>query len=145
METHIVWCIKILFRLFIYLSSFVEFSKLFRQDMPCKAENWHAVSHDQYFSTYHYLDICPWIFNIEVLLFWLSQTWPVSLRIRNRCFLVAMIVRRPTMEVATKRFLHQQLKIPGSYYHVTHGSVSIQLFLVVWIFPRSLDVLCYDR
>ena len=25
------------------------------------------------------------------------------------------------------------------------GGVSIQLFLVVWIFPRSLDVLCYDR
>ena len=34
---------------------------------------------------------------------------------RNKCFLVALshlIVRRPNLEVATKRFLHQQLKIP---------------------------------
>ena len=33
-----------------------------------------------------------------------------------RCFLVALchlIVRRPNSEVATKRLLHQQLKIPG--------------------------------
>ena len=26
-----------------------------------------------------------------------------------------------------------------------HGSVSLQLFLVVWIFPRSSGVICYDR
>ena len=26
-----------------------------------------------------------------------------------------------------------------------HGSVSLQLFPVVWIFLRSLDVICYDR
>ena len=26
-----------------------------------------------------------------------------------------------------------------------HGSVSLQLFLMVWIFPRSLVVICYDR
>ena len=35
---------------------------------------------------------------------------------RNRCFLVALcclIVRRPNLEVATKRLLHQQVKIPG--------------------------------
>ena len=34
----------------------------------------------------------------------------------NRCFLVALcrlIVRRPNLEVATKRLLHQQVKIPG--------------------------------
>ena len=33
----------------------------------------------------------------------------------NRCFLVALcrlIVRRPNLEVATKRLLHQQVKIP---------------------------------
>ena len=29
--------------------------------------------------------------------------------------------------------------------HVTHGSVSLQLFPVVWIFPRSLGVICYGR
>ena len=35
---------------------------------------------------------------------------------RNKCFLVALrrlIVGRPNLEVATKRFLHQQVKIPG--------------------------------
>ena len=26
-----------------------------------------------------------------------------------------------------------------------HGSASLQLFPVVWIFLRSLDVICYDR
>ena len=26
-----------------------------------------------------------------------------------------------------------------------HGSVSLQLLPVVWIFPRSLDVICYNR
>ena len=34
----------------------------------------------------------------------------------NRCFLVtlsSLIVRRPNLEVATKRLLHQQVKIPG--------------------------------
>ena len=38
---------------------------------------------------------------------------------RNRCFPVAMchlIVMRPNLEVATKRLLHQQLKITGQFY-----------------------------
>ena len=26
-----------------------------------------------------------------------------------------------------------------------HGSVTIQLFLVMWIFPRSMGVICYKR
>ena len=36
----------------------------------------------------------------------------------NRCFLVALcrlIVRTPNLEVATKRLLHQQVKIPGLF------------------------------
>ena len=35
---------------------------------------------------------------------------------KNKCFLVALcclIVRRPNLEVVTKRLLHQQVKIPG--------------------------------
>ena len=28
---------------------------------------------------------------------------------------------------------------------IAHGSVSLQLFPVVWVFPRSLGVICYDR
>ena len=37
---------------------------------------------------------------------------------RNRCFLAALlrlIVRRPNLEVATKRLFHQQVKIPGQF------------------------------
>ena len=26
--------------------------------MPCMAENWHALSHEQYFSRHRFLDIC---------------------------------------------------------------------------------------
>ena len=29
--------------------------------------------------------------------------------------------------------------------HNGHGSVSLQLFLVVWIFPRSLGFICYNK
>ena len=56
-----------------------------------------------------------------------------------------VIVRRPNLEVETKRLLHQQVKILGWFLcHVAHGSVSLQLFLVVWIFLRPLGVICYD-
>ena len=62
----------------------------------------------------------------------------------NRCFLVALchlIVSRPNLEGATKRLLHQPLKILGYFY----GRASLQLFPVVWIFLRSLGVIWYDR
>ena len=55
---HIVWCIKSRTRLFINLSSIVRFSKYLRQGVPYKAENWHALSHEQYFSKHRFLDIC---------------------------------------------------------------------------------------
>ena len=29
--------------------------------------------------------------------------------------------------------------------HVAHGKVSLQLFPVVWIFLRSMGVICYNR
>ena len=32
----------------------------------------------------------------------------------------------------------------GSLSAMLHGKVFLQLFLVVWIFLRSLDVICYD-
>ena len=67
----------------------------------------------------------------------------------NRCFLVALchlIVRRPNLEVATKQLLHQQVKIPGYFSAMfANGSTSLQLFSVVWIYLRSLDVIYYDR
>ena len=37
---------------------------------------------------------------------------------RNRCFLITLhhlIVRRPNLEIVTKRLLHQQVKIPGQF------------------------------
>ena len=50
------------------------------------------------------------------------------------------------LEVATKRLLHQLVKIPGSFSAMfVHGSVPLQLFRVVWIFLRFLGVICYDR
>ena len=68
---------------------------------------------------------------------------------RNRSFLVALCyltVRRRNFGIMTKRVLHQQVKRSGYFYcHVTHGSVSLLLFLVLWIFMRSLAVICYDR
>ena len=45
--------------------------------------------------------------------FWLWQTWPVTWGYWNTCFLVALcllIVRRPNLEVAIKRLLHQVYK-----------------------------------
>ena len=57
---------------------------------------------------------------------------------RKKCFLVALcylIVRRPNLE-----------KYRGSFSAMfAHRSVSLQLFPVVWIFLRSLGVICYDR
>ena len=66
-----------------------------------------------------------------------------------RCFVVALcclIVRRPNLEVATKRLLHQQVKYWGSLRAMfAHGGASLQLFLVVWVFLRSLGVICFGR
>ena len=87
---------------------------------------------------------------LMLYLFWLSQTRPVTLRIyKNRCFMVAMcylIVRRPNLEVVTKRLLHQQVKILEKFRVIfVYGSVSLQLVHVVWIFRRSLAVICNNR
>ena len=60
---HIVWCIKSRTRLFINLSSIATFSKLLRQVVPCKAENWHTWSQGQYFSKHRFSDICRCDFN----------------------------------------------------------------------------------
>ena len=46
----------------IYWSSRLSFSKYLRQGMSNKAENWHAILLEQYFSTYRFLDVCRWVF-----------------------------------------------------------------------------------
>ena len=59
---HTVRSIKIRTRLFINLPSIVRFSKYLCQDVLYKAENWHAWSHEQYFSKHRFLDICQCAF-----------------------------------------------------------------------------------
>ena len=48
---------------YLYLSSIAGFFKQLRQDTPYKAENWHDLSHQRYFSMHYFLDICLWVFN----------------------------------------------------------------------------------
>ena len=59
---HIVWCISFSF---VYI-----FTIIFRffQITPARyeAEHLHAVSHEQYFSTYRFLDIWLWVLNDAV-------------------------------------------------------------------------------
>ena len=71
-----------------------------------------------------------------------------------------LIVRRPNLEVVTKRLLHQQIRIPGNcllevalalrQLNPIHKKGSIKCFflkffkfLVVSIFPRSVGVIYY--
>ena len=47
---------------------------------------------------------------------------------------------------SSETLLTQQVKVHGQFScNVVDGSVSLQLFLVVWIFLRSLSVIFYDR
>ena len=55
---HIVWYIKGPACLFTNLSSISRFSKKLHQGKLYKAEKWHVLSHEKYFSTHHFLDIC---------------------------------------------------------------------------------------
>ena len=66
LERHIIWCIKSQTCLFTNLSSISRFSKQLHQGVLYKAENWHALSHQQYFSKHHFLDICQCAFNLEL-------------------------------------------------------------------------------
>ena len=63
----------------------------------------------------------------------------------DRCYLVALyrlLEKRPNLEVANKRLHHQQVKYRGSFSAMlAHGSASLKLFLVVWIFLRSLGII----
>ena len=74
-----------------------------------------------------------------------------SFKFALRCFNLSTInlycknVFWTNLEVATKRLLHQQVKYRGSFSAMfVHGTASLQLFPVLWIFLRSLGVICYD-
>ena len=66
-----------------------------------------------------------------------------------RCFLVALchlIVRKPNLEVAPRGFSISRQKYRDSFSAMfVHGRVSLELFPVVWIFLRSVGVICYER
>ena len=80
---HIFWCIKSWARLFISLSSIVRFSKYLCQGVPYEAENWHAWSHEQYFSKHRFLDICRCAFNLLLFPF-LQNFWHEIAATRNQ-------------------------------------------------------------
>ena len=53
----------------------VTFSKYFHKGSPYKAENWHALSLEQYFSKC-FLDIYQCVFKVNVLTAWkLNNEW----------------------------------------------------------------------
>ena len=66
LERRIVWCIKSRTRLFTNLLLIPRFSKQLHQGVLYKAETWHALSQEQYFSKHHFLDICQCAFNLEL-------------------------------------------------------------------------------
>ena len=45
------------------MSSIARFPKSLCQGVAYKAENWNALSHEQYFSKHRFLDICQCAFN----------------------------------------------------------------------------------
>ena len=66
LERRIVWCIKSRTHLFTNLSLISRSSKQLHQGVLYKAETWHALSQEQYFLKYHFLDISQCVFNFEL-------------------------------------------------------------------------------
>ena len=69
---------------------------------------------------------------------------------RNRCFLVALYcliyIKETKLGSRDQEASPQQIKNWGSFSATSvHVGVSLHLFLVVWIFVRSLGVICYNR
>ena len=50
------------------LSPNLTFCKYAHQVVIYKAENWHALLHEQYFSKHYFLDICQCVFNYFVFI-----------------------------------------------------------------------------
>ena len=64
-----------------------------------------------------------------LILLWLSQIWPVTLKIQKYVFSGCTVPPN-----------NNETKLESSYQKLLH-----QLFPVVWTFLRSLGVICYDR
>ena len=73
----------------------------------------------------------------------------VTLNHKTWCFLIALcslIVRRPNLEVATKRLLHQQVKIMGTVLMPCCAWNCVpETILDLSIFGRSLVLILYDK
>ena len=86
------------------------------------------------------------MWNVDANLFWLFQTWPVTLRIQEQGF-SACNVLPDTKEVEPGS--GNQKGLSGckntSVVLAPHGNVSLRLFLMVCTFSRFLDVICCNR
>ena len=83
-----------------------------------------------------------------LILFWLSQTWPVTMRIQEWVFSgsIMLPVSKETelgsrdQEASPSAGKSTEIILASCH---AYRNVYLQLFLVVWIFLRSL--ICYDR
>ena len=84
---------------------------------------WHMLCYVKHiacelFHIHLFLPKTDWIavVSVDAYLFLTFSDCLSPWRYRNRCFVVVfccLVVRRPNLEVAAKRLLHQQVKIPG--------------------------------
>ena len=89
------------------------------------------------------------VISVDAYPFLISQTWPVNLRVQEQVFPGCT---KPPDSKETELGSSDQEASPSAGKNARivlvpcHAwSVSLQLFLVVWIFPRSQGVSCYDR
>ena len=83
------------------------------------------------------------VINVNAYPIWLSQAWPVTFRIQE--YVCCLISRRPNLEVATETSTSAGKTIGVLLVSYCTDSVFLQLYLVVWIFLRTLSVICYNR
>ena len=91
--------------------------------------------------------------SVDAYPFWFFQTWPVTLRIQEQVFSGCTVP--PDSKVTEIGSSDQEASLSASKSTgvgfdsfskmFMHGSVSLQLFPVVWICLRSLGIICYKR
>ena len=70
----------------MYWSPIISFSG---QNMLCKAGNWHALSHGQYFSKHHFLDVSRCALNIKK---WHLDTIPKETKTQSTFICLKLII-----------------------------------------------------